>query len=234
MAGRGVTGILLGSVVGAPRSLCAQQRQRFRYSADMAHIQGEAAQAKGADGARRAKRWLESTTRVNAQWVNPDKAAINKLTFDWPHGGRTFSYDLGGLMKYGEFDGQMFFAESKNYNAPSDLATHYDKFLAQCYVAFEQREAYCDHFLWIAWSPHSINKWPDLMSKDAVRAAVLKHRKRIFDEEDEEAAAALIVAATVTAVAERLWLIVLSEKQERLVISGEHRGVIDKYEAEKG
>lgn len=199
----------------------------------MARIQGEAAQAKGADGARRAKRWLESTTRVNAQWVNPDKAAVGKLTFDWPHGGHTFSFDLGGIMKYGEFEGQMFFAESKNYDAPSDLASHYDQFLAQCYVAFQEREAYCDHFIWIAWSPHSITRWPELRSEDAVRDGVIKHRLRVFDEENKADAAAMIDADTVTAVAERLWLIILSEKQERLVISAEHRGIIDKYEAEK-
>ncbi|MEJ1155156.1 hypothetical protein [Microbacterium marmarense] len=41
----------------------------------MTRIEGESAQAKGADGAQRAKRWLESTTRVNAQWVNPNPPA---------------------------------------------------------------------------------------------------------------------------------------------------------------
>ena len=200
----------------------------------MARIQGEAAQAKGADGARRAKRWLESTTRVNAQWVNPDKAAVGKLTFEWPHGGQTFSFDLGGIMKYGKFDGQMFFAESKNYDAPNDLAKHYDKFLAQCYVAYRAREAYCDHFIWIAWSPHSISKWPELRSEAAVRDALITNRVRVFNEPNKANAAAMIDDPTVTAVAERLWLIILSEKQEQLVISAEHRGVIDKYEALKG
>jgi hypothetical protein len=200
----------------------------------MVRIQGEAAQAKGADGARRAKQWLESTTRVAAHWVNPNKSAIKKLTFPWPFGGQTFSFDLGGTMKYGEFDGDMFFAESKNYDAPSDLATHYEQFLAQCYAAYQAQAGWCDHFIWIAWSPHSISKWPKLRSEEVVRDALIEHRMRLFDEPDKVKAASLIDGPTVTAVAERLWIIILSEKQERLVISTEHRGVIDNYEATKG
>ena len=201
----------------------------------MTRIEGETAQAKGADGARRAKRWLESTTRVNAQWVNPDPPAVPKLTFSWPHGGQNFSFDLGGLLKYGDFDGHVFFAESKNYAAPSDLSDHYSKFLAQCYVADLDKPGYCDHFMWIAWSPHNITKWPELTTADYVREPVVKNRARVFGEGvDETQAEALVDADVVSEVASRLWLIILSEKQETLVISKEHRGVIDKYEAEKG
>jgi hypothetical protein len=66
----------------------------------MARIEGESAQAKGADGARRAKRWLESTTRVNAQWVNPNAAAVPKLQFKWPHDPNNFTV-LGDAFVYG-------------------------------------------------------------------------------------------------------------------------------------
>lgn len=197
---------------------------------NMRRIQGEAAQAKGADGARRAKRWLESTTRVNAQWVNPDPPAIPKLTFSWPHGGQKFSFDLGGLLKYGDFDGQVFFAESKNYAAPHDLSQHYSIFLAQCYVAYMDKPALCDHFMWIAWSPHSISSWPKLTTADYVKEHVIKNRERVFGDIDEEEAATLVDENVVAEVASRLWLIILSEKQEALVISKEHRGLIEQYE----
>lgn len=201
----------------------------------MTRIEGESAQAKGADGARRAKRWLESTTRVNAQWVNPDPPAVPKLTFAWPHGNQNFSFDLGGVLKYGEYDGQVFFAESKNYAAPSDLRDHYSKFLAQCYVAYKHLPGFCDHFMWLAWSPHSITKWPELMTADYVRKHVLKHRARVFGEKvDEAEAEGLIDSDAVSAVANRLWLIILSEKQESLVISAEHRALVDAHETKKG
>lgn len=200
----------------------------------MTRIEGESAQAKGADGARRAKRWLESTTRVNAQWVNPDPPAVTKLRFAWPYGGQNFSFDLGGLLRYGEYDGQMFFAESKNYAAPNDLAAHYSKFLAQCYVAYLDKPGMCDNFMWIAWSPHSVTKWPQLLTPEYVREHVLQHRVRVFGVDELAKAEAMINEDAVSAVASRLWVIILSEKQEKLVISKEHRGVIEQYEAEKG
>lgn len=199
----------------------------------MDRIEGESAQAKGADGARRAKRWLESTTRVNAQWVNPDPPAVKKLRFEWPYGGQNFSFDLGGFLKYGEYDGEEFFAESKNYSRPNDLGTHYPKFLAQCYVAFMKRPERCDHFMWLAWSPHSVTKWAELMSADSVRDAVVKHRANVFGVETKEEALEQIDEDIVSAVATRLWIIILSEKQERLVISAEHRSVIEAHEIKK-
>ncbi|WP_404850300.1 hypothetical protein [Dietzia kunjamensis] len=200
----------------------------------MARIEGEAAQAKGADGARRAKRWLESTTRVNAQWVNPDPPALKKLRFQWPHGGQNFSFDLGGTLKYGEFDGEMFFAESKNYNSPSDLSDHYSRFLAQCYVAYLQMPKYCDHFMWISWSPHSISKWPELTTAPYVKEHVIRNRSVVFGVDDVAAAEEQIDDGIVSAVAERLWIIILSRKQEALVISKEHRGLIERYMVERG
>lgn len=199
----------------------------------MARIQGEAAQAKGADGARRAKRWLESTTRANAQWVNPNAAALPKLEFAWPEGGRTFTFDLGGLLKYDEFDGQTFYAESKAYANSSDLPGHYEEFLAKCYVAYLDRAMFCDHFMWISWSPHTASKWSTHTSEETVRAAVVAQRKRIFGEVDKAAAEGMIKDDVVSEVARRLWLIILSERQEQLVITPAHRGLIEAHEAEK-
>lgn len=200
----------------------------------MNRIEGESAQEKGADGARRAKRWLESTTRVNAQWVNPNPPAVEKLSFRWPHGGQGFSFDLGGLLKYGEYDGQEFFAESKNYAEPSDLARHYSKFLAQCYVTYSLIPARADHFMWISWSPHSVTNWSKLTTAEYIREHVVKHREVVFGEPDEAEALKMVDDTIVSAVATRLWLIILSTKQETLVISAEHRGVIASHEQTKG
>jgi hypothetical protein len=155
------------------------------------------------------------------------------LTFDWPFGGQTFSFDLGGHLKYGEYANEMFFAEVKNYDAPHDLATHYSRFLAECYVAYLDKPGYCDHFMWLSWSPHSITDWPKLTSADYVRKHVLNHREVVFGTDNVDVAKAAVDEDAVIAVASRLWLIVLSEKQESLVISREHRGVIEKYETEK-
>jgi len=200
----------------------------------MERIEGEASQAKGADGARRAKRWLESTTRADARWINPDPAAKPKLTFAWPEGGQNFSFDVGGILKYGDFDGQMFFAESKNYDTPKDLGDHYYKYLAQCYVAFQLQPQFCDHFMWIAWSPHLVTRWDELMTPEIIAEAVVKHRGRIFPGKTTVAeATALINQGQCVEVANRLWLIVLSKRQEALVISPDHRALVDGHEIKK-
>ena len=200
----------------------------------MDRIEGEASQAKGADGARRAKKWLDSTTRADARWVNPNPAAKPKLTFQWPKGGQNFSFDVGGILKYDEFEGQMFFAESKNYDTPKDLGDHYYKYLAQCYVAYGAQPMYCDHFMWIAWSPHLVTRWDELLTADLVRESVVKHRDRVFGNEVSEAEAqALVDKKRCDEVASRLWIIILSKRQEALVISPEHRSLVDGYEIRK-
>lgn len=82
-------------------------------------------------------------------------------------------------------------------------------------------------------APHSITDWPKLTTSDYVRTHVLKHRERVFGTKDEAAAAALVDEDVVSAVASRLWLVVLSAKQETLVISKEHRSIIEAYETRK-
>lgn len=201
-----------------------------QYGQIMGQIHGEVAQAKGADGARRAKRWLDSTTRVNVQWVNPDPYAVPKLTFKWPHGGTTFSFDLGGVFKFDDLDGQAFFAESKKYDKPSDLGTHYVKYLAQCYVAYGALPAYCDNFMWVSWAPPLSSRWDELCTSDFVREAVIKHHKRVFGVDTETDAERLVDDAVCADVAARLWLIVLSDRQEALVISKDHRSLVDAHE----
>jgi hypothetical protein len=94
-------------------------RHRLPYHPGLAQVQcdryatnrvWDETQAKGAEGARRAKLWLESTTRVNVQCVNPHRVAVPRLTFKW-HGGSTFSFDLGGVLLGEDLHGQEFLAE---------------------------------------------------------------------------------------------------------------------------
>ncbi len=145
-------------------------------------IKGEALHDQGRDGARRAKRWLDATSRVDACWVNPDNGATQKLAFDWPQGGQSFSFDLGGWLRYGSLEGQMFFAEVKKYPSSSDLGQHYKDFLAKCYVAYRQRPQYTDHFMWVSWAPHAATRWDSLTTAQEVFDAVVAQGRRIFPE----------------------------------------------------
>jgi hypothetical protein len=87
--------------------------------------------------------------------------------------------------------------------------------------------------MWIAWSPHGTTTWDTLLTAEAVRSAVVRHRKNIFGVELAKDAESLVDFTTCQKVATRLWMIILSERQESLVISPEHRGVIEKYEITK-
>lgn len=193
--------------------------------------QGESLHELGREGARRAKQWLESTSRVDACWVNPDKGAVEKLTFDWPHGGQSFSFDLGGKLRYGRVDGQLFYAEVKKYSASADLSQHYGSFLAKCYVAYSDAPRYADNFMWVSWAPHSATRWADLTTVAEVRKSVLANANRLFPSESN--VEQLIDDEVCAAVADRLWLLILSDRQEGLVPSREHLGLIHQHEMMK-
>ncbi len=186
---------------------------------------GEQQHFKGQDGAQRAKRWLEATTRADVAWVNPDRVAVRKLTFKWTSGG-TFSYDIGGLLLGGDYDGEEFLAECKNYTKARDQNQMYNEYLAKNYLALQSQPSRCDHFMWITWSAFATNSWDELCTTDRVRGAVLGESERALGVPAAEASSK-INFDLCDEVAKRLWLIVLSEKQERhLILSPEHQGLI--------
>jgi hypothetical protein len=195
-------------------------------------MSGERLHSLGEEGARRAKRWLEATTRANARWLNPQPTAIPKLTFSWQD-GRPFSYDLGGILLGGEFDGQEFLVESKFYTTPGHQGSMYTEYLAKCYRAFVTRPDRCDNFMWITWHPFSLKKWNDLCTEDEIKAAAIEHRLPLFGVEDLEEAEELCSPEVCKEVADRLWLILLSKRQEDLVISRKHLGWIRDRETQE-
>ncbi len=195
---------------------------------DAAMAVGEQAQRTGEDGARRARRWLEATTRVGQSWTNEDAVVAGRLSFDWPHGGQPFSFDIGGVLKGEPYQHHLFVAGVKKYKEASDQGTHYNDWVAKCYVVRKVNPAIAEHFMWITWTPFRITEWQNLMTAETVVKGLLteKNRKRVFDTDDVDEARKLIDLGLAAEIAQRLWLIVLSEKQEKLVITNEHRSWI--------
>lgn len=185
-------------------------------------------------GARRAKIWLDMTTRADTRWVNPDPAAISKLTFPWARtAAEPFSFDLGGLLKGGDLEGQIFLAESKYYHVYGELAEHYRKYLAQCYCALTSAPAHCDQFMFITWHPFSVTSWADLITEKYVRESVLKYRQDALDETDKTLAEGLVSDSLCKQIADRLWIIVLSDRQEQeLIMSAQDLALIRKHRTE--
>ena len=176
---------------------------------------GEVAQEAGRDGVRRAKRWLERTGRVEVHWTVYEHPSM--LTVTRP-GGNDRSFDLGGVIRGGDLDGHQFFAEVKNYRAAGDQPKQYGDYLANAYCKMLEGREKLYQFMWITWHPFSVSRWVKLCETTEVRAKVSERQTEWLGSEisiDEE---------LCEIVADRLWLIVLSEKQEQLCMSNEMLG----------
>jgi hypothetical protein len=198
-------------------------------------VSGEQLHERGRDGAKRAKAWLDATTRADVRWVNPDSVAVPKLTFTW-HSGAKFSFDIGGLLLGGEKHDEEFLAEVKNYASGSDQGRLYDEYLAKCYRARKTRPDRSDNFFWITWAPFRATTWQRQCSSEQLAAAIIIHRAKALGVDDETEAKAQLATdqSFIDDLAARLWVIVLSDKQERhLMLTPEHLGVIRKYVTEK-
>lgn len=185
---------------------------------------GEDAHAAGADGVQKAKRWLESTTRLDANWIYPEEASRNKLAYQW-HDGSTFIFDMGGVFRGGDLANKTFVAEVKNYNAAGSQGTMYVEYLARCYRAREVSPGLTEQFMWITWHPFSVTNWSKLTTAAEVRSAVLQHSVRALGVPLEEAES--VVDDTICAqIADSLWLLVLSNKHELLMLSDLDRAAV--------
>jgi hypothetical protein len=185
-------------------------------------VAGEDTHDVGREGLLRAKQWLDLTSRVKQSCTHADRPMSELLHFRWPYGAkRQFSFDLGGNFRGDDLDGQSFLAEIKNYRCENDLPTHFRDFLAKCYVALESKPDRCDHFLWISWSPFQARRWDKHATSNSVRNSVVHsaNRKRVLGVDSETDAVAKLNADLTVQVADRIWLVTLSSKQEQLVLT---------------
>lgn len=195
---------------------------------------GEVLHARGAEGVRRAKLWLDRTTRAEARWLVPDTIAVNKLTFKW-HDGSTYSFDLGGLLRFGGHDQEIFVAECKFYSGHHAQGTMFTEFIAKCYRARLIDPARADQFIWITWAPFLVTKWEHLAKPSYIREAIHKHGLKCVGKGDTAGIDAEIDDDLIKDLAERLHVIVLHERQEEFfVMSKEHLAIINKHETERG
>lgn len=191
---------------------------------------GEQQHVKAEDGVNRAKRWLDATTRVRASWTIYDNTeAAGRLTYKWPGSATEYSYDLGGILLGAPYENHAFLAECKKYKNAADQPKHFDKFLAQSYVTLLSEPRLGDHFMWITWAPFRATQWSKISDLDRIVSAILdvpNNRTRIFGDVGREVAASLLDMTVLQNLAERVWMIVLSDRQESLVISADDRALV--------
>lgn len=172
----------------------------------------EGAHAKGEDGVRAAKRLLESTTHIRLPFVVYDDPAQTTLTrLDGEHK----RFDLAGHFLRDK--PHPVSVEVKKYDVRGGgQPEEYTQFLANAYsiTACESLQAGGDRrreFIWLTWHPFSQTKWAELTSAGEIKAAV--------DKYPEVRAGQPFDADMCAAVADRLWLLIMSEKQDQLTLT---------------
>ena len=180
---------------------------------------GEVAHEAGREGVQRAKRWLERTGRVDVYWTAYEHPSMLAVTRP---GGNDRSFDLGGVIRGGDLDSHQLFAEVKNYRSAGNQPEQYGDYLANAYCKMLEGRERLYQFMWITWHPFNLKKWVTLCETPEVREQVSKRQPEWLGSDtsvDEE---------LCDLVADRLWLIVLSKKQEQLCMSNEMLGDLRK------
>lgn len=184
------------------------------YGASMA---AEAAHEIGREGVMRVKQFLESTTYLNVPWTAYDHESMCKLQrLD----GSKKVYDLRGFF-LGERRRPLYI-ESKKYASAGSQGSYYREFLADVYsiTARAQKEDMDENaeFMWITWHPFSLGQWSKLSHHEYVKSSVASYPALLGIESADDAASSIDEDLCRT-VADRLWIIVLSDRQHDLVMS---------------
>ena len=113
-------------------------------------------------------------------------------------------------------------AEVKAYKYEMDSAKEYRKFVAACYVAFQAKPERCDNLIWLSWAPFQAQSWHKHRSADSIRNHLL-HKDNIFRVFGTESSHdAKVDEQVIYQLEKRLWLLILCEEQEELVITSDH------------
>ena len=176
---------------------------------------GETTHGIGQDGVERARAWLEKTGRVQVNFTVYEVGVPPFLTFRNTTGGE-FTFDMCGVLNLDEGKA-LFYGEVKKYSGVGSQSKEYTEYLAKCYRATCMNERPY-HFMWITWHPFSQTKWSKLCTAEEVRVAVNKHKTKYCGDDQD------IDEELCDELAGRLWLIVLSDRQEDLSMSDEMLG----------
>jgi hypothetical protein len=196
-------------------------------------VPGEEEQQKGRLGARLAQQWLNRTTRIDANLLNPDGVAKTKLQLkkaDYIDAKSVFSFDLGGRFREGDFEGQNFLAECKKYKYDSKLSDHFRDFLAHCYRAVAIEHHMADQFFWISFAPHNGSTWDKITNVEAVKKAVTHNETRAVNFKSDEEPDQAYSPEIGKQVSDRIWLLILSDKQiDHLSLTQDQHAVLEDY-----
>jgi hypothetical protein len=193
----------------------------FTIGAEELHIKGKV-------GVELVASWLNATGRVR----------IARTVYDInPRTGEPYTqvrvpllddtmerFDLmGQLLDEDGSPGNTIYVESKFYSAAGNQGPLYEEYLAVCYSAFakattEVAAPASVEFMWATTHPFSQTSWTELTTTAAISDACDKHDGRLGGQTyDPELGAAL---------SERLWLAVVQDRTEELIMGNELRKAV--------
>ncbi|KQR86338.1 hypothetical protein [Microbacterium sp. Leaf179] len=170
----------------------------------------EAAQEAGRKGVLKTKTWLESTTHIQLPfdvYNFTSQCAVTCLD------DSVEAFDLNGLIHTRNVP---LYVENKAYTAVGNQAKAFDEFLAIAYSSTAKEIArvgdWKAEFMWVTTHPFSQTVWPTLTKRERMAQALAEDEHNLLNGE-------AVDDALLTLVAQRVWLLVLSDRQHELTLS---------------
>ena len=177
-------------------------------------MSAEATQEKGRRAVAHTKRWLEATTYVELQFNAYEHDSMCEL--ELLSGTKTF--DMFGFMLGA--NRRPVYVENKDDTNISRLYMAYQEFLANAYSATARRiqttKDQKTEFMWVSTHPFNQDGWGKLTTPDELKTALAKN--------PDVLGGAAIDDDLVRTVAQRIWVLVMNERQ--LEISLTHEEVL--------
>jgi hypothetical protein len=182
----------------------------------------------GAQGAKRIRTWLDSTYRFRIDHsiydLDQDGKPYMRLRVPQLQDGKFERFDLvGNLLNDAASAGRTIYVECKEYTQDGNQGVLYDEYLAVCYTAFvaisETIGGPADiEFMWATTHPFAVTTYTKLTTGEQVASACKKHAARLADREFDQSIA--------DQVAGRLWLSIVNERVEEMMMGVELRKAV--------
>ena len=172
----------------------------------------EGIQGDGLTGLALTRRWLESTTWIELPveaYYNENACTLERLD------GRTKVFDTRGYLLTDPPD--EVFVENKAANGENGQGTEHWEFLANAYSCSAKARKLSNrdpryHFIWVTTFPFAQGDWTELCSPARLETALTTKHPEVLAGE-------AIDTNFLHEVANRIWMLVLHQKQEALLLS---------------
>lgn len=175
----------------------------------------EETQELGREGAFLFKRWLESTTYFDLPWIVYHGNGMCEVRYkDGPKGLKRFDI-AGSLLRNPPVP---VWVEGKRYTSDSGLKDMFLEMVATAYAAYRYKKRNGstdggDQFIYATTHPFAVTSWTKLVTTATVQEAYNSYPDIVgeepFDSDDAQT------------IRDRIWIIVWSERQQELSLSGE-------------